>query len=774
MRGERSREAWWFVGRCVALLLPVLLAVVYYFLFLSPYLPLGDDLRMAADCIFGLDGHGRGIAPFVWGGLVRLSWHVVPGAPALRLGVVSAVSGVVAVALFTYCINWLLTYAVRFAEANAQFLDEKYGWVSVLGTMLCGFAFVLSPGFFMAATRTGALMTSLAMAVLPFALAVFASGVVRLLTRVYVIVLIGLTAALAAWEGTAGAVSFPIVFFLVWNSTVRGDLRIASSCGLFAIGAVAGSLLVIGDSLVFPLPKIALFDGLFPFLAAAIVPTLVLYGLIHAKKLRGMGWRQLFFGVWTIGVLALSIGVFHSHPLEYGRAADAFTRGILDTLGERKFIVSDGRFDDLILFAKPDDVFLVSFRHEHDPAYGRWLADLVKRELAGDGNLVFAAELGPRKFVSEWMTRPGAAGKCVFSTLAEPVELYSTSRLKPAFYTWVSMDGPLRTDATALNAEWQTAWDAIRPSLSIPNEPGGDLIRRTFSVQGNAVATLLQGEGKPADAWKLYAFIVESVCADNLSTLINLGEMIREGYVADKWGLQAKKYKGLLRSAIEDLRNEEMYKYRLAVGGRVYVSPKTKESLNQLKSRLRRDVWKTPFGLVCREALDRLAKLDSNSGSGLEDGLREIESSVLPFLKTSDGPSWIKHLYLGEYSRLRGPGWRVTARDHFRLAVKEGEGASRVAQSRLLRMDMEIGDPDEIEYDALLVLRQDIHNAVAHALVGSVRLGRGENESAERFLRRAVDLGFRDSAVLSDFALALSRLGRQEEAEEIRRSGGPK
>ena len=772
MRKKKSRKDRWFIGRCVALLLPVLVALVYYFLFLSSYLPLGDDLRMAADCIFGLDG--QDIAPFVWGGLVRLSWHVVPGTPALRLGVVSAVSGVIAVALFMYCVNWLLTYAVRFAEANAHFSDENYGWVPALGTMLCGFAFILSPGFFMAATRTGALMTSLAMAVLPFALAAFASGVVRLLTRVYVIVLIGLTAALAAWEGPAGLVAFPIVFFLVWNLTVRGDLNIASSCGLFTIGAVSGALLVIGDRLVFPLPKIALFDGLFPFLAVAIVPMLALYGLIRTRKLRILAWRHLFFGGWTIGVIALAIGVTCAHPIEYGRAADAFTKGILNTLGERKFIVSDGRFDDLILFAKPDDVFLISFRHEHDPAYGRWLAELAKCELAADGNLVFAAELGPRKFVSEWMSRPGAAEKCVFSTLAEPVELYSTSRLKPAFYSWISMDGPLQTDASALYEEWQTAWDAIRPCLSNSNEPGGDLIRRSFSVQGNAVATLLQGEGKLEDAWKLYAFIVESVCADNLSTLINLGEMIREGYVADKWGLQAKKYKGLLRSAIEELRGEEMYKSRLAVGGRVYVSPKTKESLNQLKSRLRRDVWKTPFGLVCREALDCLAKLDSNSGPGLEDGLRKIESSVLPFLKTSDGPSWIKHLYLGEYSRLRGPGWRVTARDHFRLAVKEGDGASQVARSRLLRMDMEIGDPDEIEYDALLVLRQDIHNAVAHALVGSVRLGRGENESAERFLRRAVDLGFRDPAVLSDFALALSRLGRQDEADEIRRSGGPK
>ena len=69
-----------------------LAASLAFYICLADTLPFGADSAYTAECVFGAR---RGV-PVVWGLLVRLCWTFLHGAPAFRLGVVSALAGGIA------------------------------------------------------------------------------------------------------------------------------------------------------------------------------------------------------------------------------------------------------------------------------------------------------------------------------------------------------------------------------------------------------------------------------------------------------------------------------------------------------------------------------------------------------------------------------------------------------------------------------------------------------------------------------------------------------
>ena len=129
-----------------------LLAVVLYFSLLSSYLPFGSDLALAVGWL-GLGGKDAVASP-IWGELVRLSMAHLPGSVAFRLGVVSVVCASLSVLLFAYAVERLLSVASAKAEANAVVLELKYDLPARLGVLLSSLAFIFTPPFFFAATRT--------------------------------------------------------------------------------------------------------------------------------------------------------------------------------------------------------------------------------------------------------------------------------------------------------------------------------------------------------------------------------------------------------------------------------------------------------------------------------------------------------------------------------------------------------------------------------------------------------------------------------------------
>ena len=748
----------------IAMSVPVAVATVLYFALMSRYLPMGNDLALASECLFG-GGNGR-VIPFVWGVLLRLSWWLVPGPDAFRLGFASALSGVVAVVGFIYVVSRLLPNVAAFADRHSRISGVGYWFFPPLATLLGGLAFVLSPAFFSVATRVGPMATEIALATLPFVLASFVQDVTRTLSRIYVIVLIGVTAGFAALEGAPGVLVLPVAFMLVWLDVVRGKLRIANACGYFTIGLALAALVVVGDGLDVPRVRLSFHLGYVQVILFAVVPVLMLCQMVKTRHLVRLPSRLWFFGGWLFICALMPVWIVKSRPLGFGKAADAFVEASLASLGDRKWIVSDGAFDDLLMFKKPAAAHLVTYRRELDPKHGRELAAWAKADLAADGDLLLAAELGPSEFLDLWMRRGGAVTNCLFVTALEPALPRSGKGLRPDTYSWGASFEGTAPDAAEAERRWREAWRSFRPLLSKPGEPGADRLRSWFSTQGNAIGALLQEAGKKASAWAVYDFAIREMDASNLSLLVNADELVRGGFAP---GREGERIAGLLRAEIDGIHTTRQLRYRLSKGGRLYVSEETRGRLAAWRERMRIAARESRLGKGLEDILEKLRSVEALSGDARNRSLSALEARLPQLFGGKPGTAWMRNLLQGEIDRLRGGERLRSAQKRFRKAIRDGEGNVRLAFERLLVIDVKLGDTQDIEYDALLILRRDVTHQLANAMLGSARLEQGDCESAVRFLQRAVSVGIPQPGVQNDLALALSGIGRHREAEALMR-----
>ena len=741
----------------VAVIVPVAVAAVLYLVLQSGYLPLGVDLSLAAESVKG-GGNGR-IVPFVWATLLRLSWHFLPGSEAFRLSLVSLLAGVAAVSGYALVALRVLRETAVAAESGALREDSAYDRLPPLITMIAGLAMAVSPGMLQAATHVGPLTVQLALALLPFVIASLADRT-PLVARGYLVFLIGMSAGLAAWEGMPGIVALPFAFALVWFAAVRGSVSMAASCCLFVIGLFLSMLLVIGDDLCIPRIRFELTRDFLQFLAFAVAPIVLFGGLAIAKLLRRAWQMALLGGLWAVlgaGLLAFGLREYRA---DYGRAANAFVDGVIASLDGRRWLVSDGSLDDLLRLRLPASVHLVTLRREHDPRHGVEIAGWAKTDIReADDALFLAAELGPVKFLEEWLSRAGAATNCAFVTLKEPQGPLSRLTIRPAVYVW--KPETVTFPASGADEAWRREWLLMAPLLK-EGEPGRKLFRDWFAVQGNAIGSLLQVAGEDVRAWQAYDFALTEMDGRNLSLLANLDEMIRRGKVSDS--MVADRIKVMLRTEMNAIGDVRTLHHRIAVGGRLHVPKEMQVQLEKWRAQRNKDAWETDFGKRLRQGMVLLEKAAEKDGDSRKRALEEIETSLAPVLNASAGSEWAKHLYLGEVARLKGKEGFKTAQFHFRAMLRGGEGPVRQVFDRLLAIDLALGDFTALESDGLLVLRHDVNHQRANAIVGSVRLQNGDYDSAVRFLRRAVSLGKPSIAMRNDLALALSGAQRHVEA----------
>ena len=167
----------------IAVIAPVALAAILYTLCLSVYLPLGNDLSLAAECIHG-GGNGR-ILPFVWSAVLRLLHGILPGPEAYRLGIVSALAGIFTVLAVELAVWRFMYRAGQVADFDATEGDSNYRLLPSWAAALAGLSVVFSPGMFHAATHVGPFTMQLLLAVTPFAVLVRCDGQARTQDRLY-------------------------------------------------------------------------------------------------------------------------------------------------------------------------------------------------------------------------------------------------------------------------------------------------------------------------------------------------------------------------------------------------------------------------------------------------------------------------------------------------------------------------------------------------------------------------------------------------------------
>ena len=736
----------------------VLAAALVFGLCLSDTLPIGHDVALAAERIFG-SGHG---VPPVWGALLRLAWTFLPGDPAFRLGIVSALAGVVGAGAITFTV----TRAFALVAFPDRCENRFVGPFLLLVGPIAAFLFVSAPAAFVAATHVGPYAVQLALMALAIAFA-YASpldlGEEPSPTRVGA-VMTGFVAALAAIEGLPGIIALPFVAARGgFDALARRGQKPSSYVGFFALGLglAVGAAFALGWTIPATLPELRPSIGWIIGLGVIVV---ILFGSV---RLRGVTVDTFLFFTFMLAVVGAQTW-FCAHNYGTGRAADTYVRELVARLDGRRWLVSDGTFDALLRFRLPEGVHLVTYGRAGDRTHGEEIGRWVNEEVPNaDDDLLLVADLGPSRFVEVWLSRPEAVTNCVFATAFEPpCDARTSHRVAPLGYCW-------RVEGADINADhaetaWRAAWAQMEPLLGW-EEPAADVIRRRFAVHGNAIGTLLQEAGLRDRAWAVYAFARKKMDGRNLSFLLNMNEMARSGHSGN--GLEAIVVAKRVKTELSGVTDLHALRRRLAEDGRLYVPEDVRQRLTE-DVRLRRQAfWETPSGRQLRAGLDRLKAAEQLKGAVRTKELDAIAKAVAPVLGERMVAQWVKDLLLGQLALLRGGGYLEEARRHFRAVVERGEGDFHLTFDRLLAADMASSDINTLENDALRVLRREPRHALASALVGSARLVRGENASALRFLRNAERLGLASPAVLNDLALALARVGRRDEAREtIRRA----
>lgn len=331
------------------------LAVMLFYPLLADWFEPGIGLHQAA-CWLGL-GEDKSCYFPLWGKCIQLTKGDVE-----MMGMISLGSAILMVALVATIFSDLLEIAVFKVRAAGGKRTPPLVKEMVVGLTVA--AFVLTPGFLLAAIRISPLMT----------------------------VLIPPTAAVALVVHELARKDLPL-----WDHFVQSAFLVIPLAAL--VGYSAHELVPAGR-----LFWTMLRPALLVFLAVGVAPASVALWLLHSQRIDLLKTRVLLFGGWAVAILILGGYTFGSGILYRGRVVRHLVERIVANAENKAAVLTDGPLDDMLLFTLPDGVRMISMAYDRDPAYGRGLADWVKdvAEARDQRELVFAGELGTKTLVDEW------------------------------------------------------------------------------------------------------------------------------------------------------------------------------------------------------------------------------------------------------------------------------------------------------------------------------------------------------------------------------------
>ncbi len=244
--------------------------------------------------------------------------------------------------------------------------------------------------------------------------------------------------------------------------------------------------------------------------------------------------------VWPLAILVVVAGLVNAYEADgrRGRGADACAQEILQRMGSRTWIVTDGLLDNHIAIlarVRGQKVNLLCLQRDLDKVYQRRLARSVEREnLFADSRsrLLHTLDLGILPFLQDWMASdPEVSSKLVVFSVPDlwyGVGLLPVSDL--FFFTGARDATSINTGALMADhlALWNRMEKIVRRTAS-PDEPMAHFnnqIRRQMGFVGNNLGVLLEEVGKTNEADVIYQR-VRQIDPDNVSVLFNRFEMAR-------------------------------------------------------------------------------------------------------------------------------------------------------------------------------------------------------------------------------------------------------
>lgn len=189
------------------------------------------------------------------------------------------------------------------------------------------------------------------------------------------LIIAGAFAGMGAVESAYGIVAAPLLLVMAWPKFIRRNRSQAGVtfkwlCGFLAAAVIeplllpnAGweSLMAHGEDYLWPFG--------FVLLEIALIAMVKMIGETFWVRIALFG-SVIAVGAWT---------VYSGNVIGECSASEKFVREALNRLGERKLIIGDGIFDDMLRLYAPEDVKVVGTRINADREYILWYVEKGER-----------------------------------------------------------------------------------------------------------------------------------------------------------------------------------------------------------------------------------------------------------------------------------------------------------------------------------------------------------------------------------------------------------
>ncbi len=252
-------------------------------------------------------------------------------------------------------------------------------------------------------------------------------------------------------------------------------------------------------------------------------------------------------GFAVILALAALINAFNCKQ-DRGEFADICAKEIVDRLGSRTWLVTDGMLDAHIRAVAATcgkEVNLICLQRDMDNAYLKEFAALIRKKdlKSSTANLAMSIELGVLPFLQDWFS----GDKDVMNKVAifgVPDFWFMGERQPvPECMFFGGVEDVKKLDGKKAKADFLAFWEKIDPVLHVSSKKGSyELmkikdpvarfrmqLRRHVGFIANNLGVMLQDLGMHEDAFEIYELVLNKIDCDNVCALFNEFEMVRAG-----------------------------------------------------------------------------------------------------------------------------------------------------------------------------------------------------------------------------------------------------
>ncbi len=301
------------------------------------------------------------------------------------------------------------------------------------------------------------------------------------------------------------------------------------------------------------------------FLLARVPLPTTEYGAESLAMLK-VGKQAAPFVGYALAILLVLAGIVNafSRDGDRGAFADICANEVLDRMGKRTWLITDGMLDANFTDGMLDahlrvaaaargqelNIICIKLRKEAEyKAYCKRIADLIEEKgLTAGGktsaDLAFTLrELGMMEFLKLWFGNDPDIMNTVVTFGRPDFWFWANCRPVPECLVFGGVKDLKTVDGMKVKADFETFWKKMEPALVVDRRKGSRAIHdaedmtdrcrmellRHLGFVANNIGVLLQDLGQDGPAFEMYELVLGTIDCDNICALFNEYEMIRVG-----------------------------------------------------------------------------------------------------------------------------------------------------------------------------------------------------------------------------------------------------